>query len=282
MASPDPNKVAVVKSIAMNGSQGPSMLKAEQAQLAQQQAGAVDAAAQRAGLIGAPQEFLKQSAAKISEPFGTASTKAGSDASALANYMGALQSGHGNYLSQLGAASPLIQQQVDKAQGEANINNLFKLLNLKSDIEGQEYKKYERQTALDEQAKEKNYQAVQQQALNTIVSHPNKGVGAAATNIISTATSLPEALGYLNSDQGKKDLKKLGADDYEVRRLVAQYFDPETAQSFPAPQTNQSSQSSQSSSTASLTPSKKKGPSNYQKLLGTLSNGFKNNGNRPL
>lgn len=227
MATPDPQKVALAKAIATNGSQGPAMYKAQQADLGSQGAGALDTAASRAGLINAPEAFLKQQAAMVAEPYSTSSTKAASDSSALSNYLGSMNSAHGNYLSELNAAIPLAQAQVSKAQGGSNINDLLQVLNLKNQMEDRAYTKTQRQGALDAQTKEKTYQASQQTALNSILNNSNASFRDTGIDIINQSKDLPSAIAALNSVEDKV-LTKNGVNRDDLRRSLIQYFDPET------------------------------------------------------
>lgn len=234
MTSPDPQKVALAKSIAVNGSQGPAIYKAQQADLGRQSTGALDAASSRAGLINAPEAFLKQQAAMVAEPYSTSSTKAASDSSALGNYLGSMNSAHGDYLSELNAAIPLAQAQVNKAQSGNSVNDLLQILNLKNQMEDRAYTKQQRQTATDTQSKAATDQATQQKALNSILNHSNSSFRDTGIDIINQSKDLPGALAALNSIKDK-DLAKTSVNRDELRRTIIQYFDPETFTQLPTP-----------------------------------------------
>lgn len=227
MATPDAQKVAIAKSIALNGSQGPAAYQQQQADLASQKSGAMDAAASRAGLINAPEAFLRQQAAQLSEPYSTSSGVASANAGALNDYLGALNSGHNNYLSELKAAAPLAQAQVDKASQGANLNQMLQLLSAKKDAQQWDWAQQDhaaKQAAVDKATSDTT---TQQAGLNAIVNHPNTFVRSEGAKLIA-AGSLPTALQALADDKVQKEIIKNGGDPEELRRLVVQYYDPTT------------------------------------------------------
>lgn len=227
--TPDPQKLALAQAIATNGSAGADAFKSQQADLASQKNQALGVAAQRAGIINAPEAYLKQQAAMVAQPYDTAAHTSTTNHNALGAYTGALQNAHNNYLSELQAAAPLAQAQVDREGGANSLSQMLQLLNAQRADQQFQWQKQDRNEKRSLAAEEKSQTKAQQDALSAISSHPNQALGTAASNIISSAQSLPEALSYLGSDQGKKDLKKLGVtSDSELRQLLTQYYDPKT------------------------------------------------------
>ena len=211
------------------------MLQQQQADLASQKQGAIDTAASRAGLINAPAAFLKQQAAQVAEPYGTASNKVASDANALNSYLGSMNAAHGNYLSELQAAIPLAQAQVDKAQSGNNLNQLMQLLNFKNAQEDRQYTLGQRDIAKQQQDKQIKDTAAQQSAFNSILNHSNAHFRDTGIDIINQSKDLPSALAALGTIKDG-DLQKNGVNRDELRRVLTQYFDPETyAQLTPPP-----------------------------------------------
>lgn len=280
MAAPnDPQALGLAQAIATGGSAGAQAFKQAQSDLAGQKNASVNSAASRAGLVNAPTDFLKQQAAQLSAPFDQASNAAGAAQNALGAYTGALGGAHSNYLQELSAAKPILQAELDKGAQGANLNQLLQLANFKNSQEDREYTKSQRDIALTKQQKELDDTAVQQDALNKILTHPNKSVAAAAQKYISTGQSLPAVLSDMNSADGQKALAKLGvknaSDVQAVTDLVTQYYDPTT---FKAVQATRAASTNSPTPTAS--PQSGGHSFNPSEWLSTFTRGLSGNGGR--
>ena len=220
---PDPQQSALARAMAQYGTAGEQQVKQQQQQstgaAGKQQA--LDAASSRAGLIGAPADFLKQSAQTVAQPYDNAAATRGANDATNSKYMGAIQGATGNYTSQLQGSLPLIQGELNKQAQSMNLNQMLQLYNLT------------RQQKQDELANQSDQESIdlgnaQQEVINKLASSTNKGLQKVVGNIIATNTSesLPEALAYLNSEGGQQDMKDNGLDQNEVQALVTQYYSP--------------------------------------------------------
>lgn len=225
MAKVDPQQMALAQAIASQGSAGAQQQQAAANTGAAGKHAALGGAANRAGLINAPEAFLKQAISQVSQPYDNAARSASNTSAAINSYTNTLKGANDNYMSQLQGAIPLVQAEVDKGASSQNLGQMLQLYNL------------QRQQALDSTKLNAEKEAVdiesnRKTVMNKILTNPDKNLGNAAINIISsnTSESLPEALAYLNSEQGKKDLKKMGvSDDAVLRQTLTEYYsDPQT------------------------------------------------------
>lgn len=255
-SAPDPGKVAVVQSIAANGSAGPAMLAAQQSDLASQQANAVNAASQRAGMINAPADFLKQQAAMVAQPYNTASAQDTARVGALNSYLGSLGQANNNYMSELKAAMPVVQANIDKASSGANLSQLIQLYNLKQNMD-------KSNEANQQIAQQKQDQQVQQEALNNMLKNQNDPASRAAMTLVGSYKDLPSAIADLNSPDGQAALQKnFGLkDDTQVRQMLTQYFDPQTYQQLQPIWAAQAAQKAAVPTAAAPAPAKSSGSS---------------------
>lgn len=216
MADSNAAKIAATQAIIANGSQGPAMLKA---QAASPSSTAVNMAAQRAGAINAPADFLKQQATQISEPFQTAGALNSSNNSALNSYIGALTNAHGNYMNELNAALPLYQDQLNKDSQNQSVNQVMQLLQMKNTIDNDNYTKSQR----DLSTANAN---TQQDALNSVLQNSNPYVKNQAIQFLSPSGDLSTTLTALNDPKVQAEFKKNGADIDAFRNTVIQYYNP--------------------------------------------------------
>lgn len=250
--TPNPQQVAIAQAVADFGSKGPAALKAANSDLATQKTSAVQAAAQRAGIVNAPEAFLNQQAQAIAEPYATAATKNNAVGSALNNYMGALSGAQGNYLSSIAGDAPLRQADVNTAAQGANISQLMQMMNLKNNIEDREYTKQQRAATAQSTQDTLANQAVQRQALSDITSKYSLKPEEIA-NIIS-AGDLQTAIGALSDKDLQKDLQKRGVNVDAFRKSLIQYYDPDTYKAIAASEAAAAAQAATQPSAAAFVP----------------------------
>lgn len=227
----NPQQMGLAQAIATMGSAGIQQQQQQQAAAAAPKQQTLNDVAARAGLVDAPDAFLKQAAAQAAQPFDNAAKSASANNAALNAYTGSLQAANGNYLSELHAAEPLAQGELNKAAQGANFSQLMQLLNLKNSMEDRAYNHQLQDSKLADVQTQKTQQATAQTAMNSLVNLPDGLARQTATTLLQ-AGDLPTALKTLDDKDLQKKFKDQGVDAGELRKLALQYYSPATYQAL--------------------------------------------------
>jgi hypothetical protein len=222
----DPQQAALAAALAQHGSAGIQQA-ADQTGAAGKSA-AMAGAASRAGLINAPTDFLKQAATQTAAPYNNAAKSAANTTNAINSYTNTLQGATDNYNKQAQGSMGLLQKELDKSAGAQNFAQMLQLYNLQQQ---QAMKAPQLQAEQDALALENNQKTV----MNKILAHPNTNLRDTAIDAINSNSSgtLAGALSQLSGEDTKKNLKKLGIDENELRQTLTEYYsDPQSYSSL--------------------------------------------------